>query len=49
MQLVKHGWPFASVDSTDIARNHNRPQNRIDHMAERWDRMQCPPVRRSAV
>jgi hypothetical protein len=35
-------YPFASVDSTDIARNHNRPQNTPVAMARRWDRMQCP-------
>ena len=45
MQVVKYGWPFASVDSTDVARNHSRPTNRADHMADRWDRMQCPPKR----
>jgi hypothetical protein len=36
-------WPFASVDSTDIARNHNRPQNTPAEMAGRWDGRQCPP------
>lgn len=35
-------WPFASVDSTDIARNHNRPQNTPRSMADRWDAVQCP-------
>lgn len=35
-------WPFASVDSTDIGRNHNRPQNTPRAMADRWDAMQCP-------
>lgn len=35
-------WPFASVDSTDIARNHNRPQNTPRAMADRWDAVQCP-------
>jgi hypothetical protein len=35
-------WPFASVDSTDIARNHNRPQNTPMKMVERWDAIQCP-------
>lgn len=34
-------WPFASVDSTDIARNHNRPQNTPRKMADRWDAVQC--------
>jgi hypothetical protein len=35
-------WPFASVDSTDIARNHNRQNNSPKAMAERWDSMQAP-------
>jgi hypothetical protein len=35
-------WPFASVDSTDIARNHNRPQNTPRAMRDRWDAVQCP-------
>jgi hypothetical protein len=35
-------WPFASVDSTDIGRNHNRPQNTPRKMADRWDAVQCP-------
>jgi hypothetical protein len=34
-------WPFASVDSADIARNHNRPHNTPRLMADRWDAMQC--------
>lgn len=42
MQLVGHRWPFASVDSTDIARNHNRDGNTPRQMADRWDSMQCP-------
>ncbi len=46
LQCVKHGWPFASVDSTDVARNHKTGKNRPDHMVDRWDRMQCPPARR---
>ncbi len=50
MQLVRHRWPFASVDSTDIARNHNRAHNCPAKMATRWDAAQCqahyvpPPV-----
>lgn len=44
MQLSGHRWPFASVDSTDIGRNHNRPQNTPKAMAERWDAVQCPGV-----
>jgi hypothetical protein len=34
-------WPFYSVDSADIARNHNRPQNTARGMADRWDAQQC--------
>jgi hypothetical protein len=44
MQLCKREWPFFSVDSTDIARNHNRPQNKPEDMARRWDSEQCPPT-----
>lgn len=39
---VAGDYPFASVDSTDIARNHNRPQNTALGMAERWDAIQGP-------
>lgn len=42
MQLVTKRWPFASVDSTDIARNHNREQNTAAKMRARWDAKQCP-------
>jgi hypothetical protein len=42
MQLSGREWPFASVDSTDVAQNHNRPQNTASAMADRWDAMQCP-------
>ena len=42
MQLVRFEWPFASVDSTDVARNHNRPHNSAKAMVERWDAAQCP-------
>jgi hypothetical protein len=42
MQLVKYHWPFASVDSTDVARNHHLPQNSAFKMVRRWDAMQCP-------
>jgi hypothetical protein len=42
MQCSGLRWPFASVDSTDIAQNHNRPQNTVRAMADRWDAMQCP-------
>lgn len=42
MQLSGMHYPFASVDSTDVARNHNRPQNTPLKMAQRWDAVQCP-------
>jgi hypothetical protein len=42
MSLSGDEFPFASVDSTDIARNHNRPQNTARAMVERWDSLQCP-------
>lgn len=41
MQLSGMRWPFASLDSTDIGRNHNREQNTPRAMADRWDAMQC--------
>ena len=41
MSLSGSQYPFASVDSTDVARNHNRKNNAII-MANRWDAMQCP-------
>lgn len=47
MQCSGRQWPFASVDSTDIAQNHNRPQNTPRAMADRWDAMQCPGVWRA--
>lgn len=42
MQLSGMRWPFGSVDSTDVARNHNRPHNTPRMMVERWDSMQSP-------
>lgn len=42
MALSGSQYPFASVDSTDIARNHNRIQNTPAAMARRWDAIQCP-------
>lgn len=41
MQCSGKRWPFASVDSTDVAQNHNRPQNTARRMADRWDALQC--------
>jgi hypothetical protein len=48
MQLVRHRWPFASVDSTSIARNHagnntrGTPPKEPVEMMRRWDSGQCP-------
>ena len=42
MALSDSQYPFASVDSTDVARNHNRPHNNALQMALRWDGRQCP-------
>jgi hypothetical protein len=44
MSTCGRRWPFASVDSTDVAQNHNRPQNTPKKLADRWDKMQCPAV-----
>lgn len=41
MSLAGTGYPFASVDSTDIARNHCRKNNALA-MADRWDAWQNP-------
>lgn len=41
MDCCGRRWPFASVDSTDVARNHNRQQNTPRKLADRWDKMQC--------
>jgi hypothetical protein len=43
MGQVDGPYPFASVDSTDIGRNHNRPQNTAAGMAARWASMHSPP------
>ena len=44
LQCVKGGWPypFASVDSTDIARNHCFKRMSATDMRSRWDGLQCP-------
>lgn len=45
MSLSAGPYPFASVDSTDVGRNHNRPQNGdIYEMAKRWDRLNPAPT-----
>ena len=41
MQTVKWRWPFASVDSTDVARNHNRVGDALK-MMRAWDCRNCP-------
>lgn len=40
--LPEFPFPFASLDSTDVAQNHNRPQNTAKGMVDRWDAAQCP-------
>lgn len=40
MQCSGEQWPFASVDSTDIARHHARRRSPRS-MADRWDAIQC--------
>jgi hypothetical protein len=42
MQLSGKHWPFSSVDSTDIARNHHLPHQTPRKMADRWDGAQTP-------
>ena len=42
MQCSGRRWPFASVDSTDIAQNHHLPHQSARAMADRWDASQCP-------
>lgn len=42
MQTSRLRWPFASVDSGDIAQNHHLQQNTPRAMADRWDATQCP-------
>lgn len=44
MALAGSHYPFASVDSTDVARNHSRPQNTAALLAARWDAQQCPAL-----
>ncbi len=42
MSLSGDVYPFGSVDSTDVAQNHNRPQNTAVKLADRWDELQTP-------
>jgi hypothetical protein len=43
MNASRWGYPFASVDSTDIARNHSNLKRTPREMADRWDAIQCSP------
>lgn len=42
MAMSGSHYPFASVDSTDIGRNHHLPHKSALAMAQRWDAIQCP-------
>jgi hypothetical protein len=42
MAVAGCGYPFASVDSTDIGRNHHLPHRDAAKMAARWDAVQAP-------
>ncbi|GLS53444.1 hypothetical protein [Methylobacterium gregans] len=42
MQCAGREWSFASIDSTNIAQNHSRPQNTPRGMADHWEAMQTP-------
>lgn len=45
MRCSEMPYPFGSVDSTDVARNHHAAKNGNDRamaMADRWDQAQCP-------
>lgn len=42
MSMSGDVFPFSSVDSTDIARNHHLAHKDALVMARRWDAMQCP-------
>lgn len=44
MSLAGSHYPFASLDSTDVARNHHLPSKSAAAMAARWDAQQCPAV-----
>jgi hypothetical protein len=40
--VAKSQYPFASADSSDVGRNHNRPHRNAKQMAERWDAANSP-------
>lgn len=39
--VLDKGYPFASADSADIARNHSQRTGTAREMADRWDAKQC--------
>lgn len=41
MSLAGSVYPFASLDSTDVARNHHLPHKNAASMAAKWDAQQC--------
>jgi hypothetical protein len=44
MSLSGSPYPFSSVDSTDVARNHHLPHKNAKKMADTWDAIQCPAI-----
>lgn len=42
LKIAGGRWPFASADSTNIARNHASEKKCTREMAERLDAVQCP-------
>jgi len=44
MALVNGPYPFASLDSTNVAQNHKRPPENALQMVTRIDAKQCPSV-----
>lgn len=42
MQCCTWGFPFASLDSGDVAQNHSRGNRSPRERAHRWDAQQCP-------
>jgi hypothetical protein len=42
MRFSSWHYPFASVDSTDVARNHNRHRRDVAGMVARWSRSRPP-------
>lgn len=42
MQLSRCEWPFASMDSTDVAQNHHLPHKDAETMAQDWNATNPP-------